>query len=138
MTFSELQRWPDKTRDTFEFTLTVPSGMVPQIIVNAYNGYDLYTASNTLSLPSMNYETELAGEADEIAEETEDAVESASDSVLAGKADNARKTEKEKNPLTMGYFLQVCLFCALLVFAMAFSMTLILRSHKRRRRRRRK
>ena len=112
--------------------------MVPQIIVNAYNGYDLYTASNTLSLPSMNYETELAGEADEIAEETEDAVESASDSVLAGKADNARKTEKEKNPLTMGYFLQVCLFCALLVFAMAFSMTLILRSHKRRRRRRRK
>ncbi|MDE7022187.1 MAG: N-acetylmuramoyl-L-alanine amidase, partial [Lachnospiraceae bacterium] len=24
MTFSELQRWPDKTRDTFEFTLTVP------------------------------------------------------------------------------------------------------------------
>lgn len=54
-TFSELQRWPDKSKDTFEFTITVPSGMVPQVVVNAYNGYDLYTTSNTLSLPSMSY-----------------------------------------------------------------------------------
>lgn len=138
MTFSDLQRWPDKSRDTFEFTLTVPSGMVPQIIVNAYNGYDLYTASNTLSLPSMNYETELADEEDQAEENTEDAVESASDSVLSGKSDKTTEAEKEQKPLTMSYFLQVCLFCALLVFAMAFSMILILRGHKRRRRRRRK
>ncbi len=137
MTFSELQRWPDKSKDTFEFTLTVPSGMVPQIIVNAYNGYDLYTASNLLSLPSMNYETELAedGEAEEAPEE---AVESASDSILVKKADKQEEEREKTTPLTMGYFLQVCLFCALLVFAMAFSIILILRSRKRRRRRRRK
>lgn len=139
MTFSELQRWPDKTKDTFEFTLTVPSGMVPQIIVNAYNGYDLYTASNTLSLPSMNYETELAEEPDVQTEEAADAVESASDSVLSGKTDKPPESEKnERTPLTVGYFLQVCLFCALLVFGMAFSMILILRGRKKRRKRRRK
>lgn len=139
MTFSELQRWPDKSIDTFEFTLTVPSGMVPQIMVNAYNGYDLYTTSNMLSLPSMNYETELAVEPPAQTEEPDEAVESASDSVLTGKADKESGTEaKEKQPLTMGYFLQICLFCAVLVFAMAFSMILILRGYKRRRRRRRK
>lgn len=139
MTFSELQRWPDKARDTFEFSLTVPSGMVPQIIVNAYNGYDLYTTSNMLSLPSMNYETELAEASPAQTEEPDTAIESTSDSVLTGKADKESKTEsKEPQPLTMGYFLQICLFCAVLVFAMAFSMILILRSHKRRRRRRRK
>lgn len=140
MTFSDLQRWPDKTKDTFEFTLTVPSGMVPQILVNAYNGYDLYTTSNQLNLPSMNYETESAEEPS-IQTEEEEAVESASDSVLSGKSGASSETEKkqeEQRPLTMGYFLQICLFCAVLVFAMAFSLILILRGQKRRRRRRRK
>ncbi len=138
MTFSELQRWPDKSRDTFEFTLTVPSGMVPQIIINAYNGYDLYTTSNTLSLPSMNYETELAEDAEE-PREPDEAVESASGSVLSEKNNKTAEDEsgqKEPQPMTMGYFLQICLFCAILVFAMAFSMILILRGYKRRRRRR--
>lgn len=138
MTFSELQRWPDKTADTFEFTLTVPSGMVPQILVNAYNGYDLYTTSNQLNLPSMNYETELADEPEEQDEATEEAVESASGSVLSGKTEKEPEADKEKRPLTMGYFIQVCLFCALLVLAMAFSMILILRGRKKRRKRRRK
>lgn len=138
MTFSELQRWPDKTADTFEFTLTVPSGMVPQILVNAYNGYDLYTTSNQLNLPSMNYETELADEPEELGEAPEEAVESASGSVLSGKTGKEPEEDKEKSPLTMGYFIQVCLFCALLVLAMAFSMILILRGRKKRRKRRRK
>lgn len=139
MTFSELQRWPDKSIDTFQFTLTVPSGMVPQIIINAYNGYDLYTTSNTLSLPSMNYETELVEE--EEAEVPDEAVESASGSVRSRKSEEIDIQEagpEEPQPMTMGYFLQVCLFCALLVFAMAFSMILILRGYTRKRKRRRK
>lgn len=142
MTFSELQRWPDKSIDTFEFTLTVPSGMVPQIMINAYNGYDLYTTSNTLSLPSMNYETELVEEPEEAKEtEPDEAVESASGSVLSekgGKTTEDGTEAKEPRPMTMSYFLQICLFCAVLVFAMAFSMILILRGYRRKRRRRRK
>jgi len=146
MTFSELQRWPDRSRDTFEFTLTVPSGMVPQILINAYNGYDLYTTSNMLSLPSMNYETELVKKPEEIngqegTKGADEAVESASGSVLSeksGKAAGEENGSEGPRPMTMGYFLQICLFCAALVFAMAFSMILILRGYKRKRRRRRR
>lgn len=137
MTFSELQRWPDKSRDTFEFTLTVPSGMVPQIIINAYNGYDLYTTSNTLSLPSMNYETELAEDAEEPREPDEAVVRLRQCAFRKNnKTAEDESGQKEPQPMTMGYFLQICLFCAILVFAMAFSMILILRGYKRRRRRR--
>lgn len=61
-TFSELRRWPDKTKDTFEFTINVPSGITPQIAVNAYNGYDLYTTSNILNLGAVTYAEGLEGE----------------------------------------------------------------------------
>lgn len=159
-TFSDLQRWPDKSKDTFRFTLTIPSGVVPQIVVNAYNGYDLYTTSNTLSLPSMSYgeddetkadsglntgneaDTEDAADMDDptdkdnpqdIGEDTI-AVESASESVLSKDAALESDTENEQ-PLTMGYFIQVCLICAALVFAMVLSVIVILKSYKKRHRR---
>lgn len=151
-TFSDLQRWPDKSKDTFQFTMTIPSGTVPQIIVNAYNGYDLYTTSNALNLPSMSYEENIAdAETDDFAdmpepdmedEEVTDAVESASESVLSKGDTNVQDTPEEDTsepkPLTMGYFLQVCLICAVLVFAMALSIVMILRSYKKRHRRGRK
>ncbi|MCM1155688.1 MAG: N-acetylmuramoyl-L-alanine amidase [Roseburia sp.] len=157
-TFSDLQRWPDKSRDTFQFTINIPSGTVPQIVVNAYNGYDLYTTSNSLSLPSMSYgekDTENAADADAAQEaadaqspETDtnaqgtdtDAVESTSDSVVSKDAQDAAREEtaeeetQETRPLTMGYFVQVCLICAALVFAMVLSMIVILKSYKKRHR----
>lgn len=76
--FSELQRWPGKSTDIFTFTMQVPPQTVPQIVVNGYNGYDLYTTSNVVSLPSMDYKTE-----EEIAAELsgQEAVESASGDV---------------------------------------------------------
>lgn len=147
MTFSDLQRWPDKNKDTFTFTITIPSGMVPQIIVNAYNGYDLYTTSDTLNLPSMNYgqkedETETAAESSQSGELSQNPpdgqtgvsgkTESADEAVLI----SVPEAEEAAQPMTMGYFLKVCLICAALVFAMALSLIIILRSHKKRRRRR--
>lgn len=156
-TFSDLQRWPDKSKDTFRFTLTIPSGVVPQIVVNAYNGYDLYTTSNTLSLPSMSYgkedetktdsglNTEDAADAEEATDtddtadmenpqDAETAVESASESVLSNGMASEKDTQ-DKQPLTMGYFIQVCLICAALVFAMVLSIIVILKSYKKRHRR---
>ncbi len=153
-TFSELQRWPDEEADTFRFTMQVPPHIVPQIVVNAYNGYDLYTTSNMVSLPSMDYKT-----AEEIAAEQaqKEALESASADVADGRAEdgaasaenpeeqrrnaelkqiNASETEEES--LSFGYFLAVCGVCALLVLALVFSMILILRGRRRRRRRRRR
>lgn len=153
-TFSDLQRWPDKSKDTFRFTITIPSGTVPQIVVNAYNGYDLYTTSNTLNLPSMSYgeedsaDTENAADMEEThdaKEDITDAVEIASESVLSKGGENTSDDQaipkddaKEPKPLTMGYFVKVCLICAGLVFAMILSMVMILRNYRKQHRRKRK
>lgn len=157
-TFSDLQKWPDKSKDTFQFTITVPSGVVPQIIVNAYNGYDLYTTSNALNLVSMRYGEDAASDtesndlpdAKEITKpdgnentDEENAVESASGSVVSGESskENSQpenETKEQGRPVSTGYFLQVCLVCALLVFAMVLSMIMILKGYKKRQRRRRK
>lgn len=158
ITYSGLQRWPDKTKDTLEFTMTVPSGVVPQIVVNAYNGFDLYTTSNTLNLPSMNYQTEKdadteqrmnddAGDAEmeetamspgdiENGEDSADSktnvIEITSTQVIT---ENDRKEQKKgEQPITITYFLKICLICFLLVFAMVLSMIYILRSYKRKQR----
>ena len=153
-TFSALQRWPDEDVDTFRFTMQVPPHIVPQIIVNAYNGYDLYTASNMVSLPSMDYKT-----AEEIAAEQaqKEALESASAAVAKEAAEGSDKSAEtlekqrrnaelkqidepktEDEPLSFAYFMGVCGVCALLVLGLVFSMLLILRGRKRRRRRRRR
>ena len=141
-TFSELQRWPDKSVDTFRFTMQVPPHIVPQIVVNGYNGYDLYTTSNVMSLPSMDYKTE-----EEIAAEL--AEKEALESVSSDVAEENRRVVSEKvreinieeiekdRPVSLTYFLAVCVVCALLVLGMVISIVLILRSRRRRHRRRR-
>ena len=46
-TFAPLEKWPRNTNQ-FQFTLQVPVGTRPEIMVRAYNQYDRYTDSNTL------------------------------------------------------------------------------------------
>ena len=144
-TFSDLQRWPDKSVDTFRFTIQVPPHIVPQIVVNGYNGYDLYTTSNMISLPSMDYKTE-----EEIAAELaeKEVLESASRDVAEEEVHGVNTSQKtrdvnireidtdEDRPVSFTYFLAVCVVCALLVLSMVLSMILILRGRKRRRRHR--
>lgn len=156
-TFTELQKWPDKSKDTFEITITIPSGEIPQIIVNAYNGYDLYTTSNAIDLPSMSYgqepeETETENKTDTAElSQTEAPTKNPPDTQTVADAKTETVTENAKEivisssdaedtpqPVTMGYFLKVCLICAALVFAMALSIIIILRSYKKRRRRQHK
>ena len=141
LNFSPLQRWPDKSVDTFEFTMQVPPHIVPQIVVNGYNGYDLYTTSNMISLPSMDYKT-----AEEIAAELaqQEALKSASEAVASEKEHTGvvitrdLSQEQEKKPISFGYFLAVCIVCALLVLGMTISMILILSGRKRKRQRKRR
>lgn len=138
--FSPLQRWQDKSVDTFVFTMQVPPHVVPRIVVNGYNGYDLYTTSNMVSLPSMDYKT-----AEEIAAQMEgkEALESISQTLVAAK-ERSRIITREvsiaqvKKPLSFQYFMTVCIVCALLVLGMTISMILILGGRKRKRRRKRK
>lgn len=141
-TFSPLQKWEDKDQDTITFTMQVPPHIVPQIVVNGYNGYDLYKTSNMISLPSMDYKTE-----EEIAAELakQEALESAArieaqknykDITYEITQENAEDSEEKES--SMLYFTCVCAVCALLVFGMVISMMLILRSRKRQQRRNRR
>lgn len=146
-TFSPLLAWGDKTKDTIHFTMQVPPHIIPQIVVRAYNGYDLYTESNLVSLPSMDYKTEeeIAAEKAEqerlaaAAEAKEEAEAKSQASRTKTYVDVSRDPENEEGQMpTVSYFLTVCLVCALLVTGMALSMVLILKSRRRRRKRRRR
>lgn len=142
--FSELQRWPDRETDTFRFTIQVPPHIVPHIVVNGYNGYDLCTASNTVSLPAMDYKT-----AEEIAAElaAKEALESASGKVekTRPEEDSAPVKEDREDGKPFAHLIATGAVCALLLLGMAFSMALIWRGRRggrkngrTRRRRRRK
>lgn len=142
VTFSPLQKWGDKSRDTITFTMQVPPHIVPQIVVNGYNGYDLYKTSNMVSLPSMDYKTE-----EEIAAELarQEALESAAmaeaqknykDATYETKPTEHKKTEEKSSSLL--YFACVCAVCAMLVLGMVISMLLLFRSRKRRHRKRKR
>lgn len=135
--FSELQRWPDRSSDTFSFVMKVPSRVIPRIVINGYNGYDLCTTSNVISLPAMDYKTP-----EQIAAElaAKDVVESISKAVNS-KRDIAEKMAAEnKNideaPEADSFLIIVCVVCALLVLVMVISMALIVCSRRNRRRRR--
>ncbi|MDE6602694.1 MAG: N-acetylmuramoyl-L-alanine amidase [Lachnospiraceae bacterium] len=147
-TFFPRLAWGDKTKDTITFTMNVPPHIIPQIVVRGYNGYDLFTESNLVSLPSMDYKTEeeIAAELAEQeriaaaakAEAEEQAKQNAvSAENQAKKHVSSHEKEEDKEP-TISYFLTVCLVCALLVVGLALSMALILKSGKRRKRRRRR
>lgn len=101
-TFSELQRWPDKKKDTFEFTINVPSGIAPQIAVNAYNGYDLYTTSNMLYLTSVSYGGEESDEEDNGDLENSENKEDTGNAEGTGNAENTGNTEPVDNAGTVG------------------------------------
>lgn len=147
-TYSPRQAWGDKSQDTITFTIQVPPHIIPQIVVRAYNGYDLYIESNLLSLPSMDYKTEeeIAAELakqEQIAaaatvEEEKKKTEEPQRETNLTKADRMSTPEDEEEDLTIGYFLAVSSICALSVVGMAVSMAMITKSRKRRRRRRRK
>lgn len=141
-TYTDLIRWPDKEHDTFEFTFQVPSGITPQITVNAYNGYDLYTTSNMIELPTMRYgeeeEPEMNAE-DSKEQETDaasEAVQSASDSVVNQAVYQPVEYEEEVKPPSVGYFLIVCVVCVLLLLGMGASLFMILSGRKRKGRKR--
>ncbi|MDE7197841.1 MAG: hypothetical protein K2O15_03045, partial [Lachnospiraceae bacterium] len=147
-TFSPRLAWGDKTQDTITFTMQVPPHIIPQIVVRGYNGYDLFTESNLISLPSMDYKTEeeIAAERaeQERAAAAAKAVEEAEAAEAERKREAARKStvevrripepEEEKEP-SVSYFLTVCLVCTLSVISMALAMAVILKRKRRKRRR---
>lgn len=150
--FSELNRWPDKAKDTFQTVIQVPSGIIPQIVVNAYNGYDLYTTSNGLNLPSMHYGDETSQtdrlngnsetDVDRDLKTGEDAVSIGSDNVFTienhAVIPDRSDIGQDGQISSLNSFFKICLLIALFVFAITLSVLLILRVQKKNRRRRRR
>lgn len=146
-TFSTRYAWTDKAADTITFTMQVPPHIVPQIVVRGYNGYDLYTASNLITLPSMDYKTEEEIAAELAEKEALEAAARAEEAQKAQKLDADQKNyvevrrrqekEVEYTP-TVGDFLKICLVCALLVVGAALSAALILKKGRKRKRKKRR
>lgn len=122
-TFSDLQRWEPRSADILTFTMNVPSGIAPEIVVNVYNKYDVSTASNHVHLPSIVYEEddgETAAEGEENAEAIEKSEEEREDmteesSKKMQEEESGRKSEAKTSFL---YFLQVALLCVSILFVL--------------------
>ncbi len=142
LTFSDLQKW-EEGEDTISFTMNVPSGTLPEIVVNAYNGFDKFTESNHIHLSSLIYgepETEEAVEASNMnagssaGEEELGSIEAPEEQQDNNLKEKAPKEEKE---ITVIYFLQVILICIAILFVLfSFAMILISARSKKKRRRR--
>lgn len=150
-TFFPRLAWGDKTQDTIVFTIQVPPHIIPQILVRGYNGYDLFTESNLISLPSMDYRTEEEIAAELAEQERIEAAARAAEEAEAAKEERKREAARkntvevcrepepeEKEDPSVSYFLTVSLVCTLSVIGMAVSMAAITKNRRRRRRRRKR
>lgn len=146
-TFFPRLAWTDKAADTITFTMQVPPHVIPQIVVRAYNGYDLFTTSNLITLPSMDYKTEEEIAAELAEKEALAAAAQAEEAEKIRKIDDDQKNyveirrtpqeESDESP-SISDFLEICLVCALFVIGMALSVTVILKKSGRRRRRKKR
>lgn len=163
-TFGDVQIWEPQMEDVLTFTMKIPSGTIPELVVNVYNAYDRITESNHISLPSIAYkETEESVEAGSIRVEnpsgeengvTEEIPASKKEGIPSEPAAQAERDREykdivneaeDKADITFGYFLMVCFICmSILVVLLLIALTLVkgrLSGYKRRstkKRRRRK
>lgn len=138
-TFSPRFAWTDKAADTITFTMQAPPHIVPQIVARGYNGYDLFSISNLVTLPSMDYKTEEEIAAELAEKEALAAAAQAENNTQEPDVEQknykeihrTRKKKADEAP-TVGDFLKICLVCALLVFGAALTVSLILQNSRLR------
>ena len=121
--FSELQRWEPRNADSLTFSMKIPSGTIPEIVVNVYNGFDRITESNHISLPSVSYEeTEELEEAEDTVEvgsmRAEGSLPEAENDVPQTGSTLTGSVQSEKKQVSVLYFLQVSLICMGILFVL--------------------
>ncbi len=149
--FSEREIWPGcdtltgAYTDTFQLELDIPDGITPEIILRAYNPYDLYTDSNLLTGPAR------------IVEEPESSAPASQEGQTgtiptAGTASESKeipgtttfrpavseKIEEEQPSVSFLSFLKLCLVFVVLLFLVFFVSQYISYQQRRRRRRQRR
>lgn len=133
-TFSELQEWQEG-EDTIRFSMHVPSGTIPEIAVNAYNGFDLYTESNHVFLASLSYGEEEAVPAGHMIEPEEDRTVREEYPETAADIQKGEEQQQKKQP-SIYYFLEVCLLCVAILFILLLLARIILLTGKSKKKRR--
>lgn len=145
-TYSVLYPWPGSNAlegtytDTFALSLTIPSGVMPSVVVRAYNLFDVPAKSNCLmSLQEFWYgeEAEEQG-AQSFAEPEKEQTDSPGTKTFLPASADALEQESPQSFLS---FLMLCLLFVVLLFAVILTcqaVSLSLRRRKRRRRQRRK
>lgn len=160
-TFSEREIWPGcdaltgSYRDTFRLELEIPDGTKPEIILRAYNPYDLYTDSNLLTVPWAAVEEPENGSLPS-RENQDGTVPVAGGTVLSPTGETAPEETRERPGTTTFQpafseqaeeeqevsfisFLKLCLVFVLLLFIVFFiSQYLSYRKRRKRRRQHRK
>lgn len=135
VTFSDLQKWASHRADTVHFTMNVPSGTVPEIVVNAYNGFDGFTESNHVSLPSLSYgEEEVMEASNMIVPETDEA----EDKIIEPEETEPIKAQTKEKEITVGYFIQISVICMIILFVVIILVRTLMTTKSRKKRRRRK
>lgn len=160
-TYTPRYPWPDcnvltgEYNDTPQIVINIPSKTSPDIIFRAYNMFDLYTESNSISLDEFLY-GEDAVQADSTALSAAENVDAtgadmsdqADPGINDGKAANSglpgtttfkpdEVVEEESKQVSFISFLVICLIIVVLLLVTVIISQLIADSRRRRRRQRR-
>lgn len=160
VTFSEREIWPGcdaltgAYMDTFRLELEIPAGIAPEIILRAYNPYDLYKDSNLLKIPGTVVEEPESspppqGKRDETISTSGGAVLSPTGETVPGETKERPGTTtfrpavseqvEEEQEVSFLSFLKLCLVFVILLFLVFFiSQYLSYQKRRKRRRQRRK
>jgi len=143
--FSERETWPGcdalagTYTDTFTLDLKVPANVTAEIILRAYNSYDLYTESNLLTRPKVvTDEKENASQGgQDAADFSKEPPASSETKELPGTTTfrPAMSENAEEQEVSFLIFLKLCLVFVAVLFVIVFvSQLFSYRKHKKRRR----
>lgn len=137
-TFTPYLEWPATdvlkgySPDSFTLDIEIPEGIAPSIVVRGINLYDRYTESNALS----GYSAFIS--ISDVPEQTIEDKEVLSSDISSNTDFDPYKPPQQKAPrdrdITFLYFLQLCLFVAILIFVCLFITNLILTGKKHHKR----
>lgn len=152
--FSERKNWPGcdtltgAYTDTFTLELEIPANTIPQVVLRAYNPYDLYTESNLLTglraftnKPESSPQPSLEEEQEEIFPDGEELATASGETELPDTTafqPAVSQDVEEEQEVSFLSFLKLCLAFVTLLFAVVLiSQGISYHSRKKRRRQRR-
>lgn len=137
-TFSTLKEWPDGA-DTFQFVVDVPNGMAPHIVVNAYNKYDIFAASNEIVIDGFPLISKTEEETVSIPEPETETMQpetfESENTAPALKEVSVSKENKDETDRSFSTFLKISAICLCSLFILLLIGYSCLGRRKRKRRR---